>query len=74
MYQHLGQTFMRTRASIYGGVKTSAQSFQKAGGVMTSAKSFLQIVKEVELLHNLKTGGGEKTVIKRSVGPLIVRH
>lgn len=41
---------------------------------MSSAKSFLQIVKQVELLHNLKTGGGEKTVVVRGEGPLIVKH
>lgn len=39
--------------------------------VMASDNSFLQIVKEVENLRNLEIGGGERTVIKRNVRPLI---
>lgn len=31
-------------------------------------------VTQVELLHNLETGGGEKTLMVWSEGPLIVKH
>lgn len=41
---------------------------------MTIAKGFLHAIRVVDFLHNLKIGGGKRSVFKGIVRSLVVRH